>query len=53
MITITNVDIQILKALYDYYNPANTWWREPEVHKLWDQLKESIPEFAEIMESEE
>ena len=54
-ITITNSDIQILKRLHDYYyNPAKTWWQEPEAEKIWRELIEAIPELAElIVESEE
>jgi len=54
MITIANGDIQILKSLYDYYyNPAKTWWQEPEAEKIWRELIEAIPELAELIEESE
>ena len=50
MITITNSDIQILKKLYDYYyNPAKTWWQEPEIENIWRELIKAIPELAELI----
>jgi hypothetical protein len=54
MITIANGELQILKSLYDYYyNPAKTWWQEPEAEKIWRELIEAIPELAELIEESE
>ena len=54
MITIADSEVRILKSLYDYYyNPAKTWWEEPEAEKIWRELIEAIPELAELIEENE